>query len=148
MEGSTLRRARRTARAVPDGPAILEYLSGVEIRKSLVAAAEAGHPPVAAVSRELVEMIGQQKASLTNVKQFVGLCIRAVLEEEGFSVEGAGVRLSHDPVFKTGSVYCRIESQDAAASNSLLMRFLESLNDEEAVSALSHLNNRMRNSSK
>lgn len=147
VEGSTLRRARRTARAVPDGPAILEYLSGSETRKSLVAAAEAGHPPVAAVSRELVEMIGQQKASLTNVKQFVGLCIRAVLEEEGFSVEGAGVRLSHDAVFKTGSVYRRKEYKDTAPTNGLLIRFLDSLNDEEAASALSHLNNRMRLSS-
>ncbi|WP_455960606.1 hypothetical protein [Methylorubrum aminovorans] len=123
---------------------ILELLFGAEIRKALVAAAEAGHPPVAAVSRELVERIGAEKASLTNVKQFIGLCIRAVLEEEGFAVEGAGVRLSHDPVFKTGSVYRRQDPQGSANASDLLLRFLESLNDEEAAVALSYLSRRSK----
>ena len=52
-----------------------------------------------------------------------------MLEEEGFEVAEVGVRLSKDPVFRTGSVYRRHSDSD---STDLLARFVEKFTDDEA----------------
>ena len=125
----TMQRARRSARAVLHGPEILELLQEAKIRRLLVAAADSGAPPVTAISGKLLELVGPKDAKLAPVKQFTGMCVRAVLEEEGFDLADTGVRLSNDPVFRTGAVYRR---QSASNSADLLSRFVESLMDEEA----------------
>jgi hypothetical protein len=107
----------------------LEFIQEPKSRRLLVAAAEAGVPAVTAVSGKLQELVGLKDAKLAPVKQFTGLCVRAVLEEEGFEVVGAGVRLSNDPVFSTGSVYRR---RTDTGSTDLLARIAASLTDEEA----------------
>jgi len=84
---------------------------------------------VTAVSSALKTLVGATDAMLAPVKQFTGLCVRAVLEEEGFELAETGVRLSNDPVFRTGSVYRRNSASD---SKDLLARFVESLSDDEA----------------
>ena len=125
----TLRRAQRSARAVLHGTEILEFVQELKTRRLLIAAAESGVPAVTAISGELRELVGPKDAKLAPVKQFAGLCVRAVLEQEGFEVADAGVRLSNDPMFRTGSVYRRRSDSD---STDLLVRFIESLTDDEA----------------
>lgn len=123
-------RAQRAARRVPHGSEILEFLSGPKSRKALVAAAVEGEPPVAAISKEFAALVGPKDLKLAQVKQYAGLCIRAILEEEGFEIERTGVWLGDDPVFSTGSVYRKIASGDGRRSD-LLERFVRVLSDEE-----------------
>jgi hypothetical protein len=126
----TMRRAQRSARAVLWGKEILKFIQEPRTRRKLAAAAESGSPPVTAISSKLLELVGPTDAKLTPVKQFTGLCVRAVLEEDGFELADTGVRLSKDPVFRTGSVYSR--KKNASGATELLARFVASLTDEEA----------------
>lgn len=125
----TMQRARRSARAVLHGTEILEFVQEPNTRRLLIAAAELGSPPVTAISHKLQELVGPKDAKLAPVKQFTGVCVRAVLEEGGFELADTGVRLSNDPVFRTGSVYRR---RSNSKSTDLLVRFVESLTDDEA----------------
>jgi hypothetical protein len=125
----SMQRAQRSARAVLHGAKILEAMQQPKMRRLLVAAAESGAPPVTAISDRLQELVGPKDAKLAPIKQFAGLCVRAVLEEDGFELADTGVRLSNDPVFRTGSVYRRRSDSD---STDLLVRFVESLTDDEA----------------
>jgi hypothetical protein len=129
-----MQRARRAARAVIHGDRILEYMTSRAARKLLVSAAEAGQPPVASVSHD-IERIAKADSKLAPVKQFAGLCIRAVLQEEGFEVAETGVRLSNDRIFRTGAVYRKAAAQPNS-DHDLLRRFLATLTDEEAAFAL------------
>jgi hypothetical protein len=125
----SMQRARRSARALLHGSEILQFIQAPKTRRLLIAAAESGAPAVTAISEKLLELVGPKDAKLAPVKQFAGLCVRAVLEEEGFEQADAGVRLSNDPVFRTGSVYRRRRDSD---SSDLLARFVASLTDDEA----------------
>ena len=129
MESKTMRRAMRSARAVVHGQRILDFIGETKTRRSLVKAAEAGAPPVTAIGGQLVELIGKNDAKLQPVKQFVGVCVRAVLEQEGFEVVEKGVRVSGDPIFRSGSTYERAAQRRA---RTLLERFAASLTDGEA----------------
>jgi hypothetical protein len=123
-------RAQRAARRVPHGSEILEFLSSAKSRKALVAAAAEGEPPVAAISKEFAALVGPKDVKLAQVKQYAGLCIRAILEEEGFEIERTGVWLGDDPVFSTGSVYRKAPSAGARGRD-FLERFVRMLNVEE-----------------
>jgi hypothetical protein len=138
----TMQRARRSARAVRYGTEILEFVQEPKTRRLLVAAAESGAPAVTAISGKLQELVGPKYANLAPIKQFTGLCVRAVLEEEGFEVAQTGVRLSNDPVFRTASVYKRTIAIGNSDETELLERFIASLNDAEARQALRLLKNR------
>jgi hypothetical protein len=127
----SMTRARRSAVAVRRGPEILEFLLSDEARKTLRNAAERGEPPVTAVSETLRRRFGTDMR-LPPVRQFVGLVIRAVLEEEGFRVAESGVRISRDPIFRTGAVYEAIADEKKAGSLESLVAFLtEKLSDSE-----------------
>lgn len=144
MDGPTaMRRAKRSARAVLHGPAILEFVGQPRTRRLLAAAAESGTPPVTAISTRLLELIGAVDAKLAPIKQFTGLCVRAVLEEEGFELAQTGVRVSNDPVFRTGSTYQRADVEKPGRSP-LLNRIIDSLTDEEVRTALQRLRKRQR----
>jgi len=143
MDSRAMRRAVRSARAVLHGPQILEFVKEPKTRRLLVAAAESGVPPVTAVSGRLLQLIPEKDAKLMPLKQFTGLCVRAVLEEEGFEVAETGVRVSNDPVFRTGSTYRRIQV-DHRRSSGLLVRIIQDLTDEEARQALRLLRKRQR----
>jgi hypothetical protein len=110
------------------GSEILALTQTPKVRALLVAAAESGAPAITAISARLLELVGSKDAKLAPVKQFAGLCVRAVLENEGFELAEAGVRLSNDPVFRTGSVY---RKNSAPKSADLLIRFVEALTDDE-----------------
>lgn len=124
-------RARRAARNVPKGADVLEFLNSAKGRKLLVATAAAGDPPVSAISGDLTKILSAKDLKLTPVKQFVGLAVRAVLEEEGFEVARTGVWLGNDPVFSTGAVYQKVSKPSADAADDLLGRFVEMLSDVE-----------------
>jgi len=111
------------------GQRILDFIRATKTRRSIVKAAETGAPPVTAISEQLIELIGKNDAKLPPVKQFVGVCVRAVLEEEGFEVAEKGVRVSSDPLFRSGSTYERAVQRH---SRMLLERFAASLTDGEA----------------
>ena len=138
-----MRRAARSARAVLRGTEILELVLEPKIRRLLVVAAESGAPPVTAISGELLQRISAKDAKLMPLKQFAGLCVRAVLEEEGFEVAETGVRVSNDPIFRTGSTYQRVQV-GKSDNSALLVRFIQSLTEEEAREAIRLLRNRKR----
>lgn len=93
-------RVERAAEALKNGQ---EFLALVRRHnKELIRAAERGVPPVSALSDALD---GIEHASDLPVRQFVGMAVRALLEENGFEVALSGVRLKNDKVFRTGSVY-------------------------------------------
>jgi hypothetical protein len=140
MESKTMRRAVRSTRAVLHGAEILEFIRNPKTRRKLVAAAESGRPPVTGISEDLKELIGKD-VKLQPIRQFVGVCVRAVLEEEGFQVADTGVRVSKDPVFRTGATYER-SLVEKTKKSALLLRFIESLTEEEAKEALRLLRDR------
>jgi hypothetical protein len=141
MQTKAMRRAARSARAVLHGPEILELVQEPKTRRALVAAAESGVPPVTAISGKLVKFIPTKDAKLLPLKQFTGLCVRAVLEEEGFEVADTGVRVSNDQIFRTGSTYRRIQVEQRATSE-VLLRIIQTL--EEATQALRRLHKRLQ----
>ena len=127
----SMTRARRSAAAVRRGPEILELLLSDEARKALKGAAERGKPPVTAVSDMLFNRFGKDMV-FPPVRQFVGLVVRAILEEEGFRVAESGVRISRDPIFRTGAVYEAIADEKKSGSLDGLVAFLtERLSDSE-----------------
>lgn len=138
-----MRRAARSARAVVKGDVILKMIQEQKTRRLLVKAAESGAVPVTAISGKLLEQIGARDAKLLPIRQFVGLCVRAVLEEEGFALAESGVRVSNDPVFRTGSTYRRSENGTNHHTD-LLDRIIERLTDQEASRALDLLLRRKR----
>ncbi len=141
MQSKAMRRAVRSARAVLHGERILKFIQNPKTRRLLVDTAASEAPPVTAISTDLLELVGPRDARLAPVKQFVGVCIRAVLEEEGFELVESGVRVSKDPIFRTGSTYQRVQDGKSVA---LLVRIIETLTDEEAREAIRLLRNRKR----
>jgi hypothetical protein len=139
MSTKAMQRAERSARAITHGPQILELVRSPKVRARLIAAADSGTPPVTAISAALKSLVGPLRKD-PPIKQFAGLCVRAVLEAEGFEVAEKGVRLSHDPMFRTASVYKR--TSVPGKTDELLVRFIASLTDAEARQALQLLKNR------
>ncbi len=138
MNSRAMRRDMRSARAVLQGERILAFVRAPKTQRLLVKAAEEGAPPVTAISRQLLELIGRD-AKLVPVRQFSGLCVRAVLEEQGFEIAETGVRVSKDPIFRTASTYRRISTEKRNRSEDLLARLIETFTDEEVETALSLL---------
>jgi hypothetical protein len=133
MRTKSMRRAERAATALVDGEAILGTLNAARAR--LVAAAKQSRPPVAAVSEILLEKHGDE-IKKTPVRQFVGIAVRAILEEAGFEVAYTGVRINGDPVFRTGSVYKLREDNPAALEvDDALDRMMKSLTTDQAQRA-------------
>jgi hypothetical protein len=134
MNRKSMRRAERAATAFVNGEAILATLRTE--RPKLVAAAKKSRPPVAAVSEVLLKKHGDE-VKLMPVRQFVGLAVRAILEEAGFEVAYTGVRINGDPVFRTGSVYrLRTDDNDAAEVDDTLDRMMKSLTPGQAQRAI------------
>jgi len=125
-----MRRAERTATALVNGEAILETLKAARTR--LIAAAKHSRPPVAAVSEVLLKKHGDE-VKQTPVPQFVGVAVRAILEEAGYEIAYTGVRINGDPVFRTGSVYrLRTDEDDGLEVDDALDRMMKSLTTDQA----------------
>jgi hypothetical protein len=135
VTAKSMQRAERSASSLVKGPEILRFLKAS--RPELVAAAKLSRPPVGAVSKTLLEKFGPEIKRLP-VKQFVGLAVRAILEDAGFEVAYAGVRISADPIFTTGSVY-RLRSEDGQeppTHDDALERMIKALRSDQAERAL------------
>jgi hypothetical protein len=135
MNSRAMRRAVRSARAVLHGFQILEFAKEPRTRRLLAAAADSGVPPVTAISGKLLQFIPAKDAKLTPLKQYAGLCVRAVLEEEGFEIADTGVRVSKDPIFKSGATYRRVQAEKSGTP-ALLVRLILTLTEEEKGEAL------------
>jgi hypothetical protein len=132
IRSRAMKRAWRTAVAVKDGAEILEFIAKPSSRASLVARAKHGSPPVGAISPQLLQKFGPD-VKLTPVKLFIGTCVRAVLEEEGFRVSEKGVRLKNDEIFRTGSVYEPVAEDAPKSSKDLFETMLASLSEANAL---------------
>ena len=141
MASKLMRRAERNARVISRGDDILSLMKKANTRHKLVAAAKAGAPPVTAISAQLRALVGSD-AKLAAVKQFAGLCVRAVLEEEGYELTEKGVRISTDPIFRTGSTYRRAAVR--SESDPSWPRFVDMLSEDEAEQLLKALLARKR----
>lgn len=109
----------------------------------LVRAADEGVPPVSRISENLVELHNQSELDVTSIatRQFIGSVVRGILEREGYEVTERGVKLPRDTVFRTGSVYGRVN--ESADDDDILQRFIRTLSDDEARRALRFLRERV-----
>lgn len=124
-------RIERAARRVHRGSELLAFLSQPKRRKALIERALIGEPSVSAVSQELVRLLGPKDAKSILIKQFIGRCVSAILEEEGFAVDRSGVWLNDDPMFSTGTVYRKLAEAPHSRSSDLLERLVDVLSQEE-----------------
>ena len=139
-------RAQRAARAVSDGPSILQFIASDEVRPLLVKSATDQQPPVTAISKLLLEKFDGTKIKLLPVRSFVGLCVKAVLEIEGFEVAETGIRVPNDPLFRTGAVY-RLAGKKAtegqmSAESDILRAVAQTVTEQQAQSIIAMLQTR------
>jgi hypothetical protein len=133
LKSRAMTRAFRTASAVRNGAEILDFISSPKIRALLVTQAERGSPPVGAISAQLLRRFPRE-VKLAPVKQFIGMCVRAVLEEEGYRVAEKGVRLT-DNLFRTGSVYEPLATQSVKTDDPF-ETMLTALSEAQAIRAV------------
>ena len=129
METRSGLRAQRLAANVSNGEAILALL-----RKSLpemLAAADRSLPAVTAVSAALARKFAADMAH-TPVRQFVGLAIKAIMEEAGYEVVQQGVRINDDPLFTVGAVYRQRPAVEESPNDDPLHQMLTALSPHQA----------------
>lgn len=132
-----MKRVERAATALSCGKEILELLHAN--RAEMIAVAKQGRPPVTAVSQKLLDAFGDRVKD-TPVKQFVGLAIRAILEEAGFEIAYSGAKIPSDRLFSAGSVYrAQAGHQDVTPVDDALERMLCALTPSQARRALNTL---------
>ena len=139
-----LHKARLMSGSVPGGDLIWNDIRTRSWRDELARTALLGRPPAGAYSGRAIELVGRETAQKAVFRQFVGLCVRVVLEEEGFEVSRPRVRLREDPLFVTGALYRR--RTDAKETVDLLERFLDSLTADEAKRASAYLRKKLHTS--
>jgi hypothetical protein len=127
---------------------IIDFVASPPIRRLLIEEAERGLPPVGAISERFLRKFGHDSESRaqirsTPVKQFVGMCVRAVLEEAGYRVAEKGVRVyDEEKLFSVGSVYEPVGAEPALPGTStkghadLAEAMFARLSDAEALRAL------------
>jgi hypothetical protein len=127
------RRLRRSAAALGDtGVEILEWLHEPEQRAALIKAAETGLPSVAGISKAFVAKFKKDTGKTMVIRQFVGRAVKNIMEDAGYEPADTGVKLSDDPVFRTGTRYrSRNEQERDDDENPLLERFVAILNVAE-----------------
>lgn len=128
-------RAVRTAVAVRHGPEILEFISSPKVRSALISQAKLGAPSVGAISDQLLTRF-PRSIKLAPVKQFIGMCVRAVLEEEGYRVAEKGVRINGDKLFRTGSVYEPVSAEPNNMAKDPFETMLMALSKAQALRAM------------
>ncbi|TPO05149.1 hypothetical protein [Mesorhizobium sp. B1-1-5] len=87
-------------------------------------------PPVSKISHMLKEQFPEVPDLKANpVRQFIGMAVRAILSDQGYELDETGVRISRDPVFRSGSTYRLTTEQEE--DDDLLVRFVAMLNPDE-----------------
>jgi len=125
-----IRRVKRAAQTLHDGPAILEFLQTTAMRALLVQGAEEEVPPVSKVSEALLAEFGNAIKPMP-VKQFCGMAVKAVLAEEGWELEDTGVRIYDDPLFRSGATYRKADEGDDVDDGELLQAMVSGLSQRQ-----------------
>lgn len=129
---SLLTRAQNSAASSSTRRKVFDLV--VEHRADLAAAARDGVVPVSVISGRLREALGPELDN-PSLRQFVGLCVVAVLEDAGFSVTRPRVRIAKDPVFGVGALFSRESTKGSEPHTSILQRFVDALTMEELKEA-------------
>lgn len=132
MNRSLMARAQNSAAA---NPVRRQAFDAVLQRADVLEdAAKEGKVPVASISGSLLRILGGELVN-PSLKQFIGLCVVAILEERGYSVVRPRVRLRDDPVFGVGALFSRWPTAKRTVSDTLLQRFVDALSPDELLAA-------------
>ena len=106
-----MKRAKRSAQRVKDGPEILAVVRSEEARDAMIEAARNDIPSVSGISPILLDRFDDDVVMNVPTRALIGLCVRAVMAEEGYDIAERGVRTdpAQDKVFTTGTVYEKVE---------------------------------------
>jgi hypothetical protein len=107
-----MRRARRAARTVKRGLEMFDRLQQPDAMALMKEAIDDERPPVERLGALFLDEFGPAVRELP-VRKLLGLCVRAILDEDGYQLVQSGVRI-HDEngVFRTGSTYELKEAAD------------------------------------
>lgn len=118
-------RVTRTARRVTRGMEIYEWLQQEAILSKLIFEIDHGAgPPIGAISTDLIEKFGDTLQDL-NVRQFIGLAVKFILQQRGYVPAERGVRMPRDPVFTAGMVYKQMTPASLAKPSKLNMHSVD-----------------------
>ncbi len=126
-----IRKARRASQSIVDGDKLFAKLTSTPYVEAMEKGVIESVPPVSKISRMLQEHFPEEpKLNVLPVRQFIGMAVRAILSEKGYEVEERGVRISGDPVFRSGSTY-RLSTTDDEEDDDILARFVGMLSVAE-----------------
>lgn len=137
-------RAARMAKSDPNRRLVWDFLRR-DHTATLVTAADLGAVPVTAISTALLERFGAEVLDPPSMRQFIGIAVSAILQEEGFIVDRTGVRLRGDPLFGAGALFERAGVAPVERENSLLARLIDALDAEELRFAERRIGERLMN---
>jgi hypothetical protein len=137
-----MHKAQLMSGSLKGGELIFADIRSKNWRDELARTALSGRPPAGAYSQRAIQLVGDKTARKPVFRQFLGLCVRAVLEEEGFEVARPRVRLKNDPLFVTGALYRRRPSTVNLKAD-LLERFLDTLTSAEMKRAFTYLKSKI-----
>jgi hypothetical protein len=124
-------RAGALADKIHRGRAIEAFIGRPENVKRMVAASQKGVQPVSAISGPLCQEFKRETFDDNPAaRQFVGVVIRPLMEQEGFVVIKRNVPLRGDPLFKSGALYGR-PGKMSSPKAPLLKRFVDALSAQE-----------------
>ncbi|NKK58827.1 hypothetical protein GFM44_23300 [Rhizobium leguminosarum bv. viciae] len=125
-----IRKARRGAKSIVGGEPLLAALTSSRYIQLMEQGVAKSLPPVSMISDLLVEQFeGKVDLESNPVKQFIGSAVRAILSDLGYEVDETGVRIKNDPIFRSGSTYVKIDSEEE--DDDILSRFVAMLNVDE-----------------
>lgn len=132
MSSKSMRRVLLMSAATSFGADALETLKE-EVPK-MIEAINLSRPPVSVLGEILLKKYGAEIRQ-TTARQFIGLGVGAILQELGYEISARGVRISGDPVFRSGALYrLRVEGGNAEADDAL-DRMMKSLSPDQAKRA-------------
>jgi len=111
-----MKRATRAAKSVKGGTDLLNRLKQEDAIDLMIEGVEEEVPSVSKIASIVVEEVGSVAAArLPTIKTLVGLCVRAILAQEGYVKSERGVRTDPksdtDRIFSTGTVYLKAEPE-------------------------------------
>ncbi len=112
-----MKRARRAAKAVTNGPRIMARLQEPDARALMIEGAEEEVPSVSKIAPLLLNdpCFEPAELRLAPVKTLIGQIVRAIMAEEGYERTERGVRTDDDDkLFSTGAVYAKADDDDDA----------------------------------
>lgn len=100
-------RVRRAANNIPNAPEIYTFLQLPTIIEVLEMSADQGDPPIMAVSELLITEFGKATFDHMNIRQFIGMAVKYIMQKQGYIPEDRGVRIPNDLLFTTGTTYIK-----------------------------------------